>query len=402
MFIVTLLTVVSTLFNIDDYIFRQQEYLNAVSMNSDIIRPTHVLSILVQGKDAALGNVLSSDEPESKPKGYLKWGSKRSNMQTEIPFDLEFVIKYLFSLMVIFLSYNAISEDKERGTLRLALSNSVSKKALLAGKCISHGVVILSSTLFAFIISILLMTSNNLIHLSGHDLIRISLLFIVTNIYLILFLLLSILISTLTSSNKSSLMVLLQVWIVVVYLIPGLGGIVAEHWKSAPKKTDSELSSRLSAEASKIRNDYFDTFRDKGAKIDYASPVLKRAYNLERQARNIDINDEREYNHQLTSQSEFAFAVTQFSPAVLMDRIVTRIALTDIGEYDHFLDMVMQHLTSKPIEPPKGYHVPRFDTRTSSIEKSIVDTASFLLIMIIECMVLYVLAHIAFIRKDVR
>src|SRR5246127_3184980 len=67
-------------------------------------------------------------------------------------FDLSFVIIYLFPLLIIALSYNAISSEQEQGTLALMLSQPVALWTFMAGKIVLRagliiGVVILFSLL---------------------------------------------------------------------------------------------------------------------------------------------------------------------------------------------------------------------------------------------------------------
>ena len=59
--------------------------------------------------------------------------------------------------MVIFFTYNAFSEEKVKGTLKLTLSNSIPRDNLLLGKIIGGLIVIFVSLFIASIISLILM-----------------------------------------------------------------------------------------------------------------------------------------------------------------------------------------------------------------------------------------------------
>ena len=49
-------------------------------------------------------------------------------------FDLAFVVIYLLPLLVLALSYNVLSEEREQGTLALTLSQPVSARSVVAAK----------------------------------------------------------------------------------------------------------------------------------------------------------------------------------------------------------------------------------------------------------------------------
>ncbi|MBY0376332.1 MAG: ABC transporter permease, partial [Bryobacteraceae bacterium] len=58
-------------------------------------------------------------------------------------FDLAFVIVYLYPLLILALSYNILSGEKEQGTLALTLANPVSLTKLLAGKMLARAGLLL-------------------------------------------------------------------------------------------------------------------------------------------------------------------------------------------------------------------------------------------------------------------
>ena len=60
-------------------------------------------------------------------------------------FDLAFVLIYLYPLLILALTYNLLSAEKEQGTLVLALSQPVSLRTLLLGKVASRFVLFLAT-----------------------------------------------------------------------------------------------------------------------------------------------------------------------------------------------------------------------------------------------------------------
>ena len=62
-------------------------------------------------------------------------------------FDLSFFIIYLLPLLIIALSYNVLSGEREQGTLAMALSNPIKLATLLVGKLAFRAVLVLGGTI---------------------------------------------------------------------------------------------------------------------------------------------------------------------------------------------------------------------------------------------------------------
>jgi len=94
-----------------------------------------------------------------KPKGVLDAlpAGPRNFKFPEVPeLDWSFIIKIIFSLYVILLGFNAISGEKEQGTLRLTLSNSIGRIKLLVAKYLSILSTVLVPLVIGFVISLII------------------------------------------------------------------------------------------------------------------------------------------------------------------------------------------------------------------------------------------------------
>ena len=67
------------------------------------------------------------------------------------PLDFLFIVTIIMSLLAILFSYDAIAGERQNGTLRLVIANSVSRAKILLGKCIGG----MASLLIPFILSLL-------------------------------------------------------------------------------------------------------------------------------------------------------------------------------------------------------------------------------------------------------
>jgi ABC-type transport system involved in multi-copper enzyme maturation permease subunit len=141
-----------------------------------------------------------------------------------------FILSILSSFAILLLSYAAISGEREQQTLKLILSNSVSRGVVLFGKyasiVISGVLMILPGLLLSFIILLLSGTLqiSSVLAFETIGFILAGILFIATIAALGLFC------SVLTRSTNVSLLISLTLWAVFLIFSPNLAVFAAEHF----------------------------------------------------------------------------------------------------------------------------------------------------------------------------
>ena len=121
----------------------------------------------------AKGDILSSSSGETNFK------------MPDIPeLDWAFIIKIVFSLYAILLAFGSISGEKEKGTLRLIISNSIGRGQVLLGKYISIILTPMAALTLDFIIGLLVAGSFLPKIFTLSILMRILLMWILSVVYL--------------------------------------------------------------------------------------------------------------------------------------------------------------------------------------------------------------------------
>ena len=94
---------------------------------------------------------------------YTNESSFQQNGEVESPlnlmvgrFDLAFVVVYLLPLLVLALSFNVLSEEREQGTLALTLSQPVSARGVVAAKLAFRALVVVGMVLAVSLAGVLL------------------------------------------------------------------------------------------------------------------------------------------------------------------------------------------------------------------------------------------------------
>lgn len=174
-----------------------------------------------------------------EPKGVLDAlpsGPRNFKLQEVPELDWSFIIKVILSLYVILLGYNAISGEKEQGTLRQILSNSIGRIKLLVAKYIALLLTVLVPFVSGVIISLIILGISIPQVLALKNLSRILVMLLLTLVYLSIFAFLSLLISSLIHRSSLVLLILLAVWVLFTIIIPNTSGILSQQLAKVPSE----------------------------------------------------------------------------------------------------------------------------------------------------------------------
>lgn len=422
LFITLVLVTVTTVINTEDYSKRQQDYLDAkremrFSLGKyHLYRPPQVLGILIQGKDHKLGNRIDITDYSIpfKTTGYrgARQDQHRIFMARFSVVDYAFIVKTLLSLLVFFLTYNTVSEEKIRGTLKITLANNLPRDILLLGKCISGLLVIYSSLFIASIISLLIIIFHPAVSLGFTEWVRVLGIIGISALYLTVFYMISLLISVKTNRPSTTLIVLLQLWFFLIIIYPNAGVIIANKYYSL--SSDKEISSRKEAITQSYEGDiqraykvYQDSQFDEINYTEFHKILIQRAESW--------YYVDHEFFNELLKQTKLAQNISVFSPSVLFDRVIQRYANTDITNYERFIHNVFNYwknniasIHSQKFAKDIDYNIeikqnlPEFTHTPEKFTKSFFATTPNIIILFLSCIMIYTLAHVSFLRKDVR
>jgi ABC-type transport system involved in multi-copper enzyme maturation permease subunit len=413
----------STVINVQDYKARLQDYQSASQeMKSDrfykrLYRPPQVLSTLIQGKDRKLGNSITVtylDIP-STTSGYIGQGRSLHNRLVSgfAAVDFAFIVRVVLSLMVIFIAYNAVSEEKTSGTLKLTLSNRVPRDQLLLGKFLGGWFVILGSLAVAALVSLIIVLSHSFVAFASGEWTRLLAFIGLSALYLTVFYGVSLFVSVLVDRPSVSLMILLQAWVFLIVIYPNLGIIAAENLYKLPSQEQiaqqkAAAFEPYAAEQRKVQEAFTKDVRS-GTEV----PKDLAVRNAELWILRADLGHQvdEEFDRKLTAQTNLARAISSLSPAVLFDQAAERFGRTGVAEHERFMREVyrywQQHCERSKLmyadreaynnAPPIDFRVP-----VESTAEAFAATWLDWLLLAFFALALFALAYTAFLKKDVR
>ena len=156
------------------------------------------------------------------------------------PLDLIFIVTIIMSLMAILFSYDAVAGERERGTLRLMVSSSVSRVKILLGKWIGGTASLMVPFIFSLLAGVLLITMNPAIqwHVSTWG--AFFLLILASITFISIFYLLGLFVSTFSRLSSTSILTSLFLWVLFILVIPHLSPYISAQLYQIPSVTKIE------------------------------------------------------------------------------------------------------------------------------------------------------------------
>ncbi|HYK90100.1 MAG TPA: ABC transporter permease subunit [Acidobacteriota bacterium] len=145
--------------------------------------------------------------------------------------DYLFVVQFIFSLFAVLLSFDAITREKEQGTLRSILSNPVGRAVLATGKLAGGYITLAIPLLCSFLLGILILQVSGLNIFSGDFLTRAAWILAMSFLYIAVFFLMGLLVSSLVSTTYAALVLSLAIWLTTVLVLPRTASLAAQLWQ---------------------------------------------------------------------------------------------------------------------------------------------------------------------------
>lgn len=217
----------------------------------DVVRRPNVLSIFDTGLSGVLGrqgNVETNDEHPAKVTDSRNEENPVFALFSEL--DLTKTVSIVLALFAILFAHSMITAEREDGTLKLIIANSVSRSSILSGKIIGGFVPLALLLIIPALAGFLALTSFGSIAFSWNDWFAITLMVLGFLLYLLVFYLLGLAMSALSRSSFISLMFCLLFWVLSVAILPRVAVYAANA--SSPPVSLFEMEKKLQT----VRNNY--------------------------------------------------------------------------------------------------------------------------------------------------
>ncbi len=374
--------------------------------------------------------------------------------------DLDFIVKIILSLFAILFTFDAISGEKELGTLKLNFSNPMKRSSFIIGKLIGNFVLLIIPFMIPLIMGMLILEFFfPAVQLSGEDWIRLGLIFLAFILYLLVFYSLGMMVSALTKRSSVSFLVLLMLWVFFISIVPRGAVLVAQWFHEVPAleevKKDfarsigpntgelmkklrnkvQELQQQLIASRPKTPVVVTDEYRERmraweqqrdQASAEFQSWLADQYQEFTQKVQQEGMKKVAEMNMKQNVQTQLAASISRYtSPAAALTFSIQRLAKSGVFSSDDVFQehvrgtvatfsknatgLIKQHPeylnqgfgSGQPIDVSDQY----IDTTSfsqESLDVSIANSLVDLAVMVLLSVVFVAAAFVAFIRYDVR
>ena len=344
-------------------------------------RPS-MLAFITDGGDAYLpGHIWNEGSwSKSSPGGtiksnwWLSYGSVNPDAKDFLPqatkIDWVFIITYLLSFIPLLFTFDALSGEREQGTLRLCLANPISRPVLLTGKFLGTLITVLIPFVFAVLLNLAVISADSWIQLNAADWGRLGLILLIASSYAGIFIGLGLMVSAGTREPRVSLVVLLLIWVTTVIFMPSTLGTLSTKWMPPVQTTDQFHASREAAlkqidadyeeRSNAIREKKNPNFLSRLQKLFETSPEAAKAeaeklmaawetegdeeLALKAELVKGDVETRERFNREhleaQIAQVQRARIVTRFSPAAIVQYALESMAGTGFNRHLQYLEHV--------------------------------------------------------------
>ena len=134
--------------------------------------------------------------------------------------DWAFIVGYVLSFIALLFTFDSISGELERGTLRLTLANPIPRHIVLVGKFLGAFISINIPFALAVLMNLLLISTSDAVQLNAEAWGRLGIMYGIVVLYTCLFIALGLLVSAAVRESGVSLVVLLLIWVSFVVFMP--------------------------------------------------------------------------------------------------------------------------------------------------------------------------------------
>jgi ABC-type transport system involved in multi-copper enzyme maturation permease subunit len=153
--------------------------------------------------------------------------------------DFLFLVGTVFSLLALLFTFDAVAGEREAGTLRITLSNSLPRDLFLWSKLIGGYLVFVVPFLVSLLLGLLMLVWQGFPLGESEIFPRVVSLTVVSLLYIGVFFAIGTVISTYLDNSKTALIIAFTVWVFAVLITPRVGFIAAKF--IAPTRTSQSV-----------------------------------------------------------------------------------------------------------------------------------------------------------------
>ncbi|MFB0552083.1 MAG: ABC transporter permease subunit [Phycisphaerae bacterium] len=182
------------------------------------------------------------------------------------PLDFLFIVTIIMSLLAILFSYDAIAGERQSGTLRLVIANSIPRTTILLGKFIGGAASLLIPFILSLLVGTLYISINPSIQWDGSAWLELFLLTAASITFITLFYLLGLMVSAFSKYSAISILNCLFLWVLLILVIPNVCPYISAQLYRIPsiietERKEGEIGAHARRVFRELKNETIKRFR---------------------------------------------------------------------------------------------------------------------------------------------
>ena len=342
--------------------------------------------------------------------------------------DLLFVVGTVFSLLALLFTFDAVAGEREAGTLRITLANSLPRDLFLWSKLIGGYVVFVVPFLVSLLFGLLILVWQGFPLGEPEIFPRVLGLILISLLYIGVFFAIGTVISTYLDNSKTALIVAFTVWVFAVLITPRVGFLAAKF--IAPTQTSQSVYMEKTA----MRDDFNAALEEEKQKMimevppdekgrrsiggEIAKKINERMKPLEEEYRSRFQNHsnklDRNHKRETERQEQVGQMLSRLTPTSSLIYLTTNLTQTGKGKrstyfqtgdryyemlYTDLFSKIIDHAYSRQSRRVKITQPPSLEITTlgETLRQSMVDV----LLLCFFAVVLTTVAFLKFFRSDI-
>ena len=285
--------------------------------------------------------------------------------------DFLFIVGTVFSLLALLFTFDAVAGEREAGTLRITLANSLPRDLFLWSKLIGGYVVFVVPFLMSLLFGLLILVWQGFPLGEPEIFPRVLGLTLIALLYIAVFFAIGTVISTYLDNSKTALIVAFTVWVFAVLITPRVGFLAAKL--IAPTQTSQSVYMAKKA----MRDDFNAAIKEEQQKMFMEIPPNEKGHRVISGEISKEINErlkpfeeeyrlkfqnhsnklDRNYKRETERQEQLGQTLSRLTPTSSLIYITTSLTQTGKGKRstyfqtgDRYYEMLYIDLFSKIID----------------------------------------------------
>jgi ABC-type transport system involved in multi-copper enzyme maturation permease subunit len=333
-----------------------------MNITPTIFRKPSVMSVFGEGLEKRIAESVTI-ELDKVPE--MKAAAAQGNPYQAIfsIFDTLLIFKIVIGVLALLFAYDAVSGERERGTLKMMLSGTTRRYEVLMGKLLSGLLVLVVPVTIVFILGLIILLSFPLIDLTGSDWVLIGFMYLASLVFISVMYNMGLLFSCLTKRSSISLVLGLFLWIIFAVVIPNGSVYLAAEMRQlqSSEKMEAQITSikqeyqaeldenKVNRTYQAVQSDATDAF-GRGYKrllhrtfMEYLQESYRLQYPVKIRYADRFWEVEHSYFNSMYEQKKLADTLSRISPVSLYENVMSSLAGTDIAVFQRFMESVRMY-----------------------------------------------------------